>query len=544
MVHGISPTTTKAIERAVEEVESRQPRFNQDAKSFISNLYMADRFVCDQVPPYASDSRRRDKWLVQSSMNESHLISTIQQAVALDTNRGWEMIGGRNQVRRFTNILKNEYYLAPGSGGYRKSIAADARAFYTTDLGSTTEIGRGGSGDGPLASLLHLDPTRCKLTGDMEYPLEYYPKGGNPQKWESSDYMLNTSLPDIREEFNGLGFCAVSRCLQLALTMQALVMHDQEMLAARAPTGLLLVTGISEGQWTNAMERRNADLTRKERQYFGGISVLANSGMDSIDAKLVALSQMPTNMSHKEWTDLLMYGYALSFGYDPSEFWPVQFGSLGRGEEALVQHEKATDKGNLSFALSWQDNFQRELPPTLLFQFQERDDRGAQLDAETNQKRADFIKTMADTRINEQAVLANWQVMELWAKEELIPSEWTQGIDETISDDEGEVREQVYRQKMLERSEIRRACEMFPEEPIIRYIWRPGLDTEQIIWRSGNEALRRKSYPIGQIARQDDTNNVLYESEDVIITEEDVDRAIEETEDQETQALMIAETIE
>src|SRR5690242_20297214 len=120
------------------------------------------------------------------------------------------------------------------------------------------------------------------------------------------------------------------------------------------------------------MAARDAALAGENYKYFDAVAVLA-SGAADVDAKLVALSQLPAGFDRRTFTDLLMFGYALVFGYDPIEFWPVQFGALGRGNETQIQHDKATGKGGLDFALGFQEQLQENLPDTLQYDLDQRD---------------------------------------------------------------------------------------------------------------------------------------------------------------------------
>src|SRR5690606_32770790 len=184
--------------------------------------------------------------------------------------------------------------------------------------------------------------------------------------------------------------------LDLSKIMLAVYSHELEMLGARAPKGLLLLQNISEGQWQEAMKARDAALDSKMRQYYDSVAVLAQEGVDSVDAKLVALSQLPQGFDLEVFTNLLMYAYALAFGYDPIEFWPVLAGQLGRGRETDIQHRKGTGKGGMEFVFGLQDRLQQELPPTLLFQFEERDAEGELIDAQIHKAWADVAKVLTD----------------------------------------------------------------------------------------------------------------------------------------------------
>ena len=503
---------------------SQQPRFAQVGldESFITTM-RAYEDLESQEPIYRADSRERDRWLDEFSRREPHLSGVLNSVTAIDKNRGWRVVGGRNQVLRITKMLHN-FQSAPGLHGWRPSLAASSKSFWSSNIGSLVEIGREGEG-GPTRALYTVDPTRCILTGDVDYPLKYYPtKSGKIQKWKGEDFFRVCSLPSYREEFNGLGFCAVDRAVELAKIMIAIFRHDEEKLLARAPRGLLLISGVQKKQWEDAMAARDAELDSNYVKYYGALTVLA-SASQSVDAKLVALSELPVSFNLKEWMDMLMYGYSLCFGYDASEFWPVQYGALGRGNEVQIQHEKATGKGRLDFVLGFQEQLQNFLPDSIDFLFDQRDEQGDLLNASVHKAWADAVNTMDGKISTDEARV-------LLAEYGLIPSTWapTDIIHSTdLEDDANEVESpdsnvedektnpdaasplaesvgykkylklmsdqktqklKLMRDKFLERHNVIRAAEKFPDEAIVEYKFPEEIIVE--LWESGKALLHPK----------------------------------------------------
>lgn len=157
-------------------VHSKQPRFERvkttpkgvPGLDFMSVLRWYHSEV-ENEPDYVPNSRKRDEWLSNVWRNEPHLAGVIGSVVSIDTNRGWTLEGGRNQVYRYTTVF-HEWSAAPGMAGYRPGCAAASQSFYYTDIGGIIELGRDGQ-SGPLRKLYHVDPTRCVLTNDSELPL-------------------------------------------------------------------------------------------------------------------------------------------------------------------------------------------------------------------------------------------------------------------------------------------------------------------------------------------------------------------------------------
>jgi hypothetical protein len=464
-------------------------------------------------------------------------MGVLNSVVAIDSNRGWSLTGGRNQVKRFTGVLHN-FNVAPGIRGWRPGIKSAAAAYYTADINAVVELGRDGK-NGPLRALYPVDPARCRLTGNPDIPLRYYPAKGKPQDWGESDFLRASGLVDTDETFNALSFCAASRSLELAKLMVAVYRHDEESLGSKAPKGLLLLKGISEGQWETSLDARADKLEGLERDYYGGVQVLASEGIDEIDAKLVALSTLPAGFDLEKFTNLLMYGFALSFGYDPREFWPVSGGTLGTGKETETQHRKATGKGGHDFALGFQEQLQRPdvLPPTLQFEFEQRDEEGELLEIGVKTAQVRLVREMYEAGLQATGVglVSREEGRMLLAESGIIPPEWTEAEEEVESTDTESARIRTWKERLLERPGVQAALSAFPAEPIVSYRWPlqriltvydPSRARRAFIMPKARQAL-----PVGRQADSGDT--VLYENEkqDFTITEGDVDRAVEKARD-------------
>lgn len=534
----------EAIQRQ-QQTYSKQGRFGPQTNpaTFFSSVYNWIRNEkSDGIPPYKADSRSRDAWLRRFWPHEPHLAGVINSVVSIDRNRGWWLEGGRNQVIRYENILRG----AEAGQGWRYFMSFASLSYYTADMGTVVELGRDGDG-GPLRALYNVDPVACRLTGDPDYPLAYYDpmqtkaasyphNGSDGALWAASDFFRVVPLPNNDQNFHGLGLCAVSRVYELTKLMIAIYEHDSEKLGAQAPRGLLLLNNITQDQWEQAMKARAANLTQKELQYYGGVEVIASMGAEPPDAKLFALSQLPDNFDIQTTTNLLMYAYALCFGYDPIEFWPVQAGALGRGRETDIQHRKGTGKGGMEFVFGLQDRLQQELPPTLLFQFEERDAEGELIDAQIHKAWADVAKVLTDG-----GVLTPEQARMYLADKSVIPSEWAEISEQAAVDDEGVERGLRHmRDQALENESIRRAIYEYPHEPIVRRRFDPARNAvkEIVLWDKASEATQRSRWIVpdldafaGELHRPRTRAKVLATVDDITITDEDIALAILGAED-------------
>lgn len=521
---------------------SSQPRFDPDAKSgasFGDFIDLSNKMTELDQKPYLPDSRARDQWLRKFWPMEPHLAGVLNSVVSIDKNRGWSLIGTEEQVDEYQDILHD----SENGAGWRTFFSKESLAYYTSDMGSLTEVGRDGR-NGPLASLYFVDPARCKLTGNPEIPLAYYPLRGKRQLWNDDDFLRVSSMPSTDEKFNGLGWCAESRAISFAQIMVAVFMHDKEELGARAAQGLLLLNNISEPQWNNAMKVRKKKLDAQEMQWYGGVAVIASAGIEQVDAKLVALSNLPKNFDRNAFINGLMFGYALIFGYDPAEFWPVNGGPFGRATEVKVQHQKATGKGSLEFVLGWQEQLQRCIPKTIHFSFEQRDDEGEMTKVAVQRAYTDLVTEVYKTGLKEGAPLVSRdEARSMLAWSNIIPRDWTDMVEDVeatassgvLSPQKRQHIKQAERRKLrrelLENKNIFRAIRKFPSRPLVRYTW-PN-DKIQVIYERAGDAMRpvlwsgysQKARQLGHINRQE----VLFEGDDefTTITEDDVQSAID-----------------
>ena len=514
----------EVVERARAKTFSKQPRFREDSEQVFGSVL--EWLKCSELscPDYDADSRKRDTWLRENWQREPHWAGVLNTVILVDSSRGWTMTGGRNQVYKYTTLL----HKSNDDKGWRQYFRQQALSYRATDLGAVTELGRQGV-SGPLRGLYHVDSARCKWTGKIKTPMEYKPASGNSQLWPPGDFFNVCSMPSDDEAFNGLGYCATSRALELVKLLYGVLMHDEEQVGARMPRGLLLLRNIGETQWKKAIKSRAAALNAKNDLYYGGVMVLAGSGADEPDAKLVALSQLPANFNRQTFLDQTMAGYALINGYDPREFWPLSAGPLGTGTETAVQHEKAASKGALEFLHAYQERLQQEMPDSLEFAFEERDEQGQLLQAEVAQAWADAVAVLVKSDpTTGQALLSNEEGRSLLVDNKIIPSEWTEYEEDTQADDEDAERGRMrrMRERALMSGSVIRAAQLFPTEPIIRYHWPSG--REVVLWDRASDVLRRQVWPVAVSRQTDDEGAVLFAEGDVTITEADVERAIEE----------------
>lgn len=467
-----------ALEEAVQRTRekpnlySSQTHYKDEVFGSFFNWFASE--LDDSPYPYRPNSRARDAWLREIWKKEPHLAGVMNGAVAIDKNRTWTLTGPIRQVTQYSNVLD----AAEDGRGWRHFISKAATNYYASDMGTLVEVGRDGP-VGPARAFYNVDPAQAMLTGDRDLPLAYYPTQDEVQLWTPYDFFRVASMPSTDVRYRDLGFCAVSRAIELVKLLMAVYQYDQEMLGARAPKGLLLLQNVTEEQWDQAMAARDARLDSFEQKHYGGVAVLAQFGPDEVDAKLVALSQLPAEFDREAVTNQIMYGLALCFGYPPDEFWPVQFGALGRGTETQIHHMRGAGKGGSDFLLGFSERMQDELPPSLVFSFEHRDSQESIQEALVY----DAWAAVADKLY--QGGTGPLTLEEV--RRMLVHHNVIMGDELTTDDNSGSSQADKLRSRYLSSEAMFRAARQFPDEPIVTYEW--PTKRYRVLWSRGSSAV-------------------------------------------------------
>jgi len=443
----------------------------------LSSVFFADySFSHDRDVPYRPHSRARDEWLQRFAQSEPYLASVLHGAVSIDKNRAWTITGSERQVNRFVQ----RFHEFENGLGWRTFMSKASQAYYTTDMGFVGLVDF--DEESRLSQINNLSPHQCQLYSPyfhagFDRPInkiyDMVVQRSTPNGTETmylnhadKDYIRVASMPNTLAEYNGLGFCAVSRCVEWAQIMKAIYEHDKEQLLAKAPKGLLMLQGVSQSDWETAMSNRQVDLNNTNNDFYGKIKVLASTN-ETIDAKLIALSQLPMGFDLKTHTDLLMYGYALAFGRDSSEFWPSSHSNFGNSSEIEIGERRANSKGGGNFILDLQEEMQRLLPRSLHFQFSERDTSGDIAEASLEKSHIDAITALYDkgtglsTRDEARSILA---------QKGIIPKEWTLPEENTTANDT-DPQSRALRDELLDKFRVAEARRLFPQSPIVTFEW-------------------------------------------------------------------------
>lgn len=264
------------------------------------------------------------------------------------------------------------------AGGWTTWVKKFVEDLITQDNGAFSEVIGDGPANGPIKGSpiapAHLDSARCTRTGHPEYPVLYEDLDGQQYRLHHTRVMFTSQMPSPMAEMYGVGFCAVSRCVNVAQNLLDIMVYKQERLGSRPMREMLITRGgldpedIREGLRIAEMEMNSAQLRRYSKIIVAGSGDLDEAGVDK-----VTLNTLPDGWDEQTSTVVAMAVIALAFGVDARELFPAM--SIGATKaDALIQHLKQRGKGLGQVLTKIEDLFNyKYLPPwaRMVFDFQD-----------------------------------------------------------------------------------------------------------------------------------------------------------------------------
>ena len=385
---------TEAIERSVAlTIQDKKP----DADGGLGNLTFVNMLARANysLPPWWS--KARDIKMAKFVKTSDHLSGAVysmqskmtaipNKVVAKDPSNKTHV----KQAEMLTDILNNGSEWGDGWVSFYGKFVED---LITQDNGSFGEVIGEGTKTGPIVgrpvSVAHLDSARCTRTGHPIYPVIFMDTDNKRYKLHYTRVMLASQMSSPRKEMNSVGFCGVSRCVNVTQTLIDILVYKQEKLGSR-PHRQLLITkgGLDPGDIRDAFTLAEAGmdsqgLSRYSKVIVGGSSTLPESGVEVIE-----LSQMPDGFDEQTSITLGMATIALAFGVDARDLFPAMSAGSTRAD-ALLQHLKQRGKGPGQILQITERQFNYKfLPPHLKFIFDFQDDAQDRQAAEIREIRA------------------------------------------------------------------------------------------------------------------------------------------------------------
>lgn len=301
--------------------------------------------------------------------------------------------------------------------GWEKFFGMWVEDLLTQDNGAFAEVIGAGPKTGPIVgapySVAHLDSHRCQRTGSVEFPVIYQDTDDNRYKLHYSRVMLASQMTSPIKEMFGVGFCAVSRAVNVSQTLMDILTYKQEKLGSR-PVRELIITqgGLIPQDLASAFQLAESKMDNLGLSRYSKIVLAGVSGMPDAAVQRIPLSELPDGFDEQTSITLGMAAIALALGVDARELFPAMSAGATRAD-ALLAHIKQRGKGPGQIIQTVEQLFEAKfLPPHLAFEFDFQDDEQDRQQAEIRNIRAEGternINTGAlNTRVSREQMAIN-----------------------------------------------------------------------------------------------------------------------------------------
>ena len=295
------------------------------------------------------------------------------------------------QAEEFTDMLVNQSEFGEGWGTFYSKFVED---IVTQDNGSMGEIIGEGRPDGPIIGMpngiAHLDSWRCTRSGDPEFPIIYQDTDGKHYKMHYTRVVFSSQMPSPSVTMKGVGFCAVSRCINIAQNLLDILVYKQEKLGSRPHRNILVTKGGLDPEVVrSAFIRAESMMNAQQNKRYSKTVVIGHEDMPDAEIQQIDLASLPDGFDERESITLGMAAIALAFGMDARELFPAMSVGATRAE-AMIQHMKQRGKGPGQILEMTERLFEyKVLPAHLKMVFDYQDDAQDKQVAEIRSKRSE-----------------------------------------------------------------------------------------------------------------------------------------------------------
>lgn len=317
----------------------------------------------------------------------------------------------------FQELLTQESEFGNGWNAFYEPWVED---LVTQDNGAFAEIIGPGDPSGPIVGmptgLAHLDSARCQRTGNVEWPVLYQDPKDGLHKMHHTRVILASQMPSPNELMNDVGFCAVSRCTNIAQNLLDMMVYKQEKLGSRPARGLMITQGgLDPDDVKEAFALANEGMDNQSLSRYSRTVVVGHADMPDSAVQMTDLASLPDGFDEKVSTTLDMAAIALAFGVDARELFPGMQAAATRAD-ALISHIKQRGKGLGQVIQLTERKFNfKFLPDTLSMVFDFQDDAQDAQQAEIRLKRSerheiDLNNATLDERTIREQMLADGDI--------------------------------------------------------------------------------------------------------------------------------------
>lgn len=311
-----------------------------------------------QLP--AKWSYETDRILRSTIYHESRWAGALRRAIEKQAALGFyidDTQGSAQRIKRSQELLLH----ADGSMGWVLFVQKHKRDVYCTNNGAFIEIIRQGHQSvdpknqrtliysGPPSArpvgIGHLASSRCRRTGDPEYPVLYMDILGREHILARHQVMMYAALPRSDLNYFDVGFCAAHGAYNTIYKMAAMETYIREKISGSRALSLHLVTGISQKTLESAITTASAGQVAKGFMVYMGNIIIPLQGEQAASGYAIPLAEIPDGFNAKEEREDANIIYALNLGIPVQDIAPLSGQGLGTGTQTQIQQEEADGYG-------------------------------------------------------------------------------------------------------------------------------------------------------------------------------------------------------
>lgn len=460
-----------------------EPNIPLTYSEYLNNYIAFGRKCANECPPLerVSDIKYVQQWLDENGTNDPLVSIALRSAKQADVNTGWTLIGGKQKVKRVSDMLENST-LHPDLRSFNYWMSGMSNNFYTKFIGGVSQVHYDDLG---IASGLSLmDSNKLSLTGKFDKPLKVHRV---KEPLSPTDYFRVVDNPYPDSGWYGYGKPALYTMQCVAVVTYAMWEYMQGELSDTAIRGILTISGADSDEVANA-HRANLEKIRNggmdEHDVYRNLLALISD--EKIGLEYLKFSRMPDGIgTPRDILDISAMIYAGLLGRPVHSFWQVNSGSFGNSNEAEIMSEASDSTGELAFLNRLAVELNKSIIPSgVKFEFSKLDNEGELERATQHRSYLDNAKCMTDLGYRESDI-DDYLVMN-----QVIKPEYSRTAE--TSEDEVILNENEARNRR-NKSIVKLAKEMrFNNEtdPIVEYRWN-GVSVERsVLFESPDDAIK------------------------------------------------------
>lgn len=335
---------------ALRQSVQMAPPSNNVTGNIILTLDLAS--AADTIPQWgrvvARDQRLRKFW-----PTETLLAGTVAEMALKNSSYTWEIRHASEKIAQAQTDMLNSS-IAGDSFGWIPFMQRWSQDGYTQDNGQFIEIIREEGADAnsafkaeraPVIGIANLDAARCQRTGNPEYPVIYTDRQSQQHKLAWYQVIPMSDFPSSMETMNGVGYCAVTRCLRYSQIMRSIFVFKDEKISGRRFKSIHIVSGVSRTDLDTAKQRGREEADNEGNMRYIDPVILASLDPEKpVSTVTIDLASLPEGFDFDQEMRWYVTDLALGFNTDYQTIAPLASGNIGSSSQSQILHRKASGK--------------------------------------------------------------------------------------------------------------------------------------------------------------------------------------------------------